>query len=118
METREIAERFSSGQFDSVYDHLADDVEWDVIADFKVRGRSAVIEKCGQIASYFASVTTNFRTLNTIVDGSRVAINGTAKLIKDGEVVSSVSSCDVYEFNNDGRLARITSYCITDKRGE
>lgn len=118
MEIREIAEKFASGQFAAVFEYLTDDVEWNVIGDFRVSGKLAVIEKCTQISSYFASVTTDFRTLNTIVNGPRVAINGTAKFISNGDAVNCVSSCDVFEFSDSGHLARITSYCISDKQGD
>lgn len=115
MTKKEIAEAFSTGDFELTFPYLADNVQWTVIGDNFTEGRQAVIEQCRQVASYFKSVTTNFKTLNVISDKNCVAINGTAEFIRDGKRVSFVSACDVYEFNDNNELQTITSYCITDK---
>jgi len=108
----DIAIAFSNGLFKNVYPHLTDDVEWTVIGERYLKGRQAVIDHCEQVAAYFNSVETVFKITNVIVDKHRVAINGTAEFIKAKQRLSFVHACDVYEFNNNLQLERITSYCI------
>ena len=88
---------------------------WTVIGEDHFEGREKVIENCEQTANYFKSVTTDFNTLNVIAENNRVAINGTAEFLNDKERIAFISACDVYEFNKDNRLQRITSYCIQEK---
>ena len=113
---QQIAESFSGGQFDKVYQYLAENVIWNVIGENSFVRKKAVIENCDKVASYFKSVTTNFNMKNSIVDNKRVAIDGTAEFIRDGKRVSFVWACDVYEFNEGHELEKITSYCIQDRK--
>lgn len=115
MTQKQIAEAFSSGNFELTFPYLADNVQWTVVGDNFFEGKQTVMDNCGQIASYFKSITTNFKTINSIAGNNRVAINGTAEFIRDGNRVNFVSACDVYEFNNNNELMTITSYCIQDK---
>ncbi|OJU26680.1 MAG: hypothetical protein BGN92_07390 [Sphingobacteriales bacterium 41-5] len=112
----QIAAAFSNGNFELAFPYLADDVLWNVVGEDYFEGKNAVIDNGHQIANYFKSVTTNFRTINVIADNTRVAINGTAEFIRDGKRVNFVSACDVYEFNDNNELQTITSYCIADKK--
>lgn len=73
------------------------------------------MDNCGQVAGYFKSVTTDFKTLNVIEDNNRVAVSGTAEFIRDGKTVNFISACDIYEFNENNELTTITSYCIQKK---
>lgn len=113
---KQIAESFSGGQFDKVYQHLSNNIRWNVVGENSFVGKKAVIDNCEQVASYFKAVTTNFTTGNIIVDNNRVAIDGTAEFVKDGKRVSFVWACDVYEFNDQKELEKITSYCIQEKK--
>lgn len=115
MTKKEIAEAFSNGKFELTYKYLSDKVKWIVVGENSFEGKKAVVDNCEQTANYFKSVTTNFVTQNVIVDGNRVAINGTAEFIRAGKRVAFVSACDVYEFNDNNELESITSYCIQDK---
>jgi hypothetical protein len=112
---QQIAESFSCGQFDKVYLYLADHIIWNVVGEDSFEGKQAVIANCEQVAAYFRSVTTNFKTANVIVDNKRVAIDGTAEFLRDGKRASYVWACDVYEFNDQKELEKITSYCIQEK---
>jgi hypothetical protein len=115
MTQKQIAEAFSSGNFELTYSYLADNVQWIVVGEDYFGGKKAVMDNCGQVASYFKSVTTNFKTINIIADNNRVAVSGTAEFIRDNKRVNFVSACDVYEFNDNNELQTITSYCIQDK---
>jgi ketosteroid isomerase-like protein len=112
---KEISEAFSNGEFQSVYNHLSEDVEWNIIGDKILKGKAAVIECCDQTAAYFSSVTTKFAMNNSIIDGNRIAIDGTAHFINKDKKSTQVSSCDIYRFENE-KLLTITSYCIVTSK--
>ncbi len=113
----EIAKAFSNGEFEKTYNFISDNAEWTVIEEGENRfvGKQAILDRCEQVGNYFKSVTTDFKTLNIISEGNKVVINGTAKFIKEDKSVSSVSACDIYEFNEKNQIQRITSYCIPSK---
>lgn len=108
----EIAKSFSNGDFEKTYAFISDTAVWTVVGESKFAGRQAIIENCEKVGNYFKSVETDFNTLSVISDGNKVAIEGTAAFIRDGKRVSFISACDVYEFNKDGKISSITSYCI------
>ncbi len=115
MSVTDIAKAFSNGEFEKTFPFLADHIIWVVIGENQFRGKAAVVRNCEQIAAYFNSVTTDFRTLNIIEDRNKIAVTGTAEFSKNGKQISFVSSCDIYEFNLNNHLERITSYCIPQK---
>lgn len=106
---------FSNGEFEKTYNFIANNAEWIVIEEDKYTGKQAIIDNCEQVGNYFKSVTTDFRTLNIIADANKVVINGTAEFLRDGKRVSFVFACDVYEFNFENQIQKITSYCIQSK---
>ena len=113
---KQIAASFSVGQFDKVYQHLSENIIWNVVGENSFVGKKSVIDNCEQVAAYFKSVTTNFTTENIIVDHNRVAIEGTAEFVTAGKRVSYVWACDVYEFNDQKEIEKITSYCVQEKK--
>lgn len=112
MTTKDIAVSFSNGDFDRTYDSISEDAVWEVVEEDTFTGKNAILAQCDQVAEYFRSVTTDFKTLNVLTDGNKVVVNGTAEFIRDGRTVSFVSACDLYEFDDVGKIRRITSYCI------
>lgn len=115
MTKTQIAEAFSNGRFELIYSFLADDVEWNIVEEKRLSGKRSVIENCEQTAGYFKSVTTNFEIHNLIADDKKIVVSGTAEFLRDNERVSFVSACDIYEFNGENKLEKITSYCIKRK---
>lgn len=115
MTKTEIAKAFSIGEFEKIYKFISNNAEWTVIEEEKIIGKQAIIDKCEQVGNYFKSVTTNFKTLNIIADENKVVINGTAEFIRDNKRVSFISACDVYEFNDNTQIQKVTSYCIQSK---
>ena len=111
----EIAKSFSNGEFVKTYDFIADNAVWTVVEENTFIGKQAIIDNCEQVGKYFKSVTTAFKTLNIITDENKVVISGTAEFLRDGQRVSFVSACDVYEFNVNNKIQKITSYCIPGK---
>ena len=39
-----------------------------------------------------------------------------AEFLRDNKRVSFVSACDLYEFNDNDQIQKITSYCIQQKK--
>ena len=115
MTKLEIAQLFSGGQFEKCFDYLTEQTVWNSPGEQLLTGRREIEPFCKNIAAYFNSVTTNFKQLNLIENDRCVAINGTAAFIREGKMVSFVSSCDVYEFDTDNKIVSIHSYCITER---
>ena len=112
MTKEQIAKAFSNGEFEKTYESIAENAEWIVIEENHFKGKQAILQNCEQVGAYFKSVTTNFKTFNVISDQNKVAVNGTAEFIRDDQRVSFVSACDIYEFDNNNKIRKITSYCI------
>lgn len=115
MNIKSIAQAFSNGEFQSVFSYLANSIVWHVVGENEFLGKEAVMQQCLQVKAYFDSVTTQFETINCLVDGNKVAINGTAAFHINQKPKAFVWASDLYEFNEDNQLQRITSYCITKK---
>ena len=112
MTKTEIAQAFSIGEFDQIADSIAENAEWEVVGENRFIGKKVILQNCEQVAAYFKSVTTNFQTLNVITEGQKVVVDGTAEFIRDGKRVSFISACDLYDFDENNQIQRITSYCI------
>lgn len=112
MTRKEIAGLLSNGNYEKVADEIAEDVEWNMYeeSDF-IKGKAAFIEFAEKVGAYFCSVTTKFETSGIIEDENSIAIYGKAEFIRDGKTVNSVNSCDVYQFDTDGKVSKIHSYC-------
>ena len=110
-----IAQAFSGGNFAQCFPYLTDQTVWNTPGEQYLKGRQEIEAFCEKVSAYFSSVTTNFQQLNLIENEQCVAINGTAEFIRDGERINFVSSCDVYEFDEENNIKSITSYCITEQ---
>jgi hypothetical protein len=113
---REIAQLFSGGKFAVVEDYLSEDIEWNIYEEQQfIAGKKQVIEFSRNIAAYFESVTTKFETFGIVEDNTRIAIYGRAEFIRGSKTVNTVNSCDVYEFNEAGLVAKVHSYCNSNR---
>lgn len=113
---KEIAEAFSNGNFELTFPYLSDSIIWNVIGENLFTGKNEVMNNCKRTAEYFKSVETNFQTEDAIATENKVVIRGTGEFIRDGKRVNLIPACDVYEFNSNDELERITSYCIPENR--
>ena len=116
MTKQEITLAFSNGKFEKTTEFIAENAVWEVVEENSFVGKEAIIENCNQVAAYFKSVTTDFKTLNVIAQDSKVVVNGTAEFSRNGQRISFVSACDLYEFNESDKIQRITSYCIASTK--
>lgn len=115
MTKTEIAQAFSIGEFDRIADFIAENAAWEVVGENRFIGKKAILENCEQVAAYFKSVTTNFQTLNVIAEDQKVVVNGTAEFFRDGKRVSFISACDLYDFDENNQIQKITPYCIQSR---
>lgn len=115
MSIEQIALHFSTGQFGKVYAYFSEHINWNIIGENCLQGKKAVMEYCEQVSAYFKTVETDFKTTSIINENNKVAIEGSAEFIKDGQTVAFVWACDVYEFTEDNKLKKINSYCIPKK---
>ncbi|MFD1315345.1 nuclear transport factor 2 family protein [Namhaeicola litoreus] len=112
---KEIAELFSNGKFDQIIDFLSEEIVWNVIGEKTFEGKKDVVENCIQIAEYFKSVQTIFKTEEVVVDENKVIVFGTAEFRRNDKRINFISACDLYLFNNRNKIEKISSYCITEK---
>jgi ketosteroid isomerase-like protein len=115
MNKSEIATNFSNGDFEKCFEYLTDDTLWETPGEQTLKGKAAIKSFCEKTRQYFDSVTTDFKQLNIIENENSVAINGTAKFIKEEKIVSQVASCDVYTFDANNKIITIYSYCIPER---
>lgn len=115
MTKEAIARAFSNGAFEKTYDFISDTAEWTVVEEAVYQGRRAIMEQCEKVSAYFKTVDTDFNTFHVIDGGNKVVVNGTAEFLRDNKRVSFIAACDIYEFNAEGQLQYITSYCIQKK---
>lgn len=107
-----VARLFSGGKFDEVSNRLAEKVEFHIYEDKKhLIGKPQVLEFCKGIADYFSSIETDFRESGSLVAERKVVIYGYVEFKRAGKLVNAVHSCDVYEFNDQGLIEKIHSYC-------
>ncbi len=111
MEIKQIAEAFSKHDFKSTYKHIDEDVIWHLIGGDDLKGKEAVLKACDTSAEYLANVETTFLKFKTFVSDNTIIIDSMADYVEENGEKSTVSSCDIYEFE-DGKLKQITSYTI------
>ncbi|MEM9896503.1 MAG: nuclear transport factor 2 family protein [Bacteroidota bacterium] len=111
---QQIATLFSNGDFEETFPYLSADVIWNVVGENQFQGKPAVVNNCQQTLAYFKSVETKFITEDVIVAENRVVIRGSGEFIREGKRVNFILACDVYEFSDEGKLEKITSYCIPE----
>lgn len=113
MDVRQIAEAFSGHRFTETYDHLAESVCWILPGQGRIDGRAAVVRACDDSAAEMSDLTGVVFTRFVSVAGERVAaVDAIGRYRSPDGSVSVVSSADIYEFDDEGLLARVTSYGV------
>ena len=112
MQIKEIAQTFSLGQFSSVFQYFAEEIEWHIIGEQHIKGKENVITQCNLIQSHFNATPHQFtihaqhQSLNTVI------IQGSAEFYHANNN-TIIQACDLYTFDHSNKLIRIESYCIT-----
>lgn len=112
---KEIAQLFSNGKFETIFDSLNEGIVWTVIGENIFNGKKAVVQNCKDTVDYFKTVQTDFKTTDIIVSKNKVIILGTGEFKRGNKQISFVSACDVYEFDENSKILKIDSYCIPEK---
>jgi len=74
-----------------------------------------VIAECKQTTKYFNSIEINFVTEDILSINQKVAIPGIAGFLRDGKRINFVNAVDIYNFDQDGMIKKISSYCVSEK---
>ena len=112
LTTEKIARAFSSHRFELALPHLADDVIWSLVGAETLIGRKKVKKAIEKTAADLSAVTTEFQRFRTVVGEDSVVVDSLARYTDAGGDVSIVASCDVYDFDGDGRITEIVSYTV------
>ena len=111
-----IAQEFSIGNFDSIFQYLSENVQWNIIGQASFKGKTDVMLNCKNTAQYFKSVQTNFLTEDILTYKNKVVVIGTAEFLRDGKRLDFIYATDIYEFNQDKIINKISSYCNSEKK--
>ena len=111
MTITDIAEAFSSHRFDDALPHLAPDARWVLPGARTLQGRDAIAAACADTTAELAGTTTEFTRFVTVSGADAVAVDVVGRYAASDGSTSTVSSCDVYEFDG-GTLTTITSYAV------
>ena len=109
--TENIARAFSSHRFGEVYAHLAPHVRWVSVGGSTLDGRDAVTAACQQSLMELDEGTTEFTRFVCVAGSDVAAVDAIGRYVDSAGQVSTVSSCDFYEFDR-AMLSTITSYAI------
>src|SRR4051794_6701999 len=113
MNPLQIAEAFSGHRFPETYDHLAADVSWVLPGQATIEGRDAVVAACTSSADEMAQLASaEFRRFVSVAGDRVAAVDAVGRYVSEDGSVSVVSSADIYEFDDDGRVRVITSYAV------
>lgn len=106
----QTARAFSGHRFEETYDRLAARATWTLVGEARLEGRDAIIDACRSTAAEIAAAETTWLRFVSAGTGDVVAVDAIGRYAgPDG--VSTVSSCDIFEF--DGQLiTAITSYAV------
>ena len=112
MQIKEIAQTFSLGQFDSVFQYFAGNIEWHIVGEQHIKGIENIVKYCNLIQSHFNTtphkftIHAQYQSLNTVI------IQGSAEFYhSDKNTIAQ--ACDLYTFDHSNKLILIESYCIT-----
>jgi len=112
-DTQQISEAFSGHRFTATYEHLSDEVRWELDGELVIKGKDAVVAACESSTAEMTKLTSiEFSHFESIA-GDRLAVVGAEARYEDpGRSVSVVSSADVYEFDGEGKVTSIRSYAV------
>ena len=105
-----IGRAFSEHRFDEALPHLAKDVRWTVVGYMVLEGADAVRRTCGETLESLEDTTTTYDRCVMAVDSRVVAVDTLARY-SGPNGVTTVASCDIYEFAGE-EIAAITSYAV------
>lgn len=112
----EKAMAFSLGVFDKVIGSFSDGIVWEVVGERRYHGLEEVKKNCEKVRAYFDTVETSFILKNVIQEGKMVVVIGRGEFYREKILLSTIEASDYYEFDEEGRILKVKSYCITIKK--
>jgi hypothetical protein len=113
MDPLQLAEAFSGHRFKDTYDGLAATVRWVLPGHPPIEGKEAVVSACDSAADEMGQLASAEFTRFVSVASDRVAaVDAVGRYVSSDGSVSVVSSADIYEFDDEGLVAVITSYAV------
>ena len=105
-----IARAFSEHRFDEALGFLARNVRWTIVGYMVLEGADAVRQTCRETATSLEDTTTVYDRC-VVANGSDVVAVDTFAHYSGPAGVTSVASCDIYEFVGE-TITAITSYAV------
>jgi len=105
-----IARAFSEHRFDEALGFLAKDVRWTIVGYTVLEGADAVRQTCRQTLASLEGATTTYDRC-VVANGADVVAIDTFAHYSSPAGVTSVASCDIYEFAGE-EITAITSYAV------
>lgn len=113
MDARDIAEAFSGHRFEEAIPHLDPTVRWVLPGQGSLDGRDAVVEACRSSAAEMGALAVHEQVrLVSVSDGSVAVVDAVSRYVDHDGAESFVSSADIYELDDQGRVVIITSYAV------
>jgi ketosteroid isomerase-like protein len=107
---QQFNEAFAKGDINYISQQVTDDIEWNMVGDFSLKGKKAFDDSLQEMKG---TETLDMQILNTIINGKFAAVDGTMKIKESSGNIKSFGFCDLYEFNNDGnKIRKMTSYIV------
>jgi hypothetical protein len=71
----DIAEAFSRHEFEETYQHMLEDIDWQLVGEKHIRGRGSVVAACEETRKSLISVRTTFSKFRVITAERSVVID-------------------------------------------
>jgi len=110
MTNRHIARAFSGHRFEETFTRLTPRTVWNLVGVARIEGRDAIIDACRSTVDENADVETRWLRFVTAGSDTVVAVDAVGRYAGP-RGVSTVSSCDIFEFDGD-MITTITSYAV------
>lgn len=110
-----LIEAFDKNDVELILSHLADDIEWNIVGEQVFSGKK-------NIADFF-NAHPDMKMLSStkdhfVIAGNTVAVDGQVQCEEGGTgVIHDMFYCDIYDLE-DGKVRKMTSYCINKKKAE
>lgn len=111
MNPEETASSFVRHAFADTYEHMHDDIRWNIVGTALVEGRDAVIAMCDGSAGHLGALRTEFTAFRVRGGPGFVAVDSEATYTDPDGESSRVASCDLFTFTG-AQLTEIVSYTV------
>ncbi|WP_042221178.1 nuclear transport factor 2 family protein [Oceanobacillus manasiensis] len=106
---RKINHAFMTGDVDTIYENMTEDITWNMVGNTVIEGKEAVIKEMEPMRGF----ETEHQIKEVITHGNMAVIEGTMTMDENGGN-KKYAFCDIYKLNKhkDGKIKEITAYLI------